>query len=256
MRVSVRPAGLLVFLIAASLAVVPPARTAACAVLRFPWTAVNAIARTLIILPRLPDLARENERLQAELAERTVESAELREQLRHLQRAETLEKALGFSPRGVVAAVIGRSTLPTAHTIVLDKGSRDGLRSDAVILDAAGVIGRVTELSASTALVTLLTDPESRVAAMIERSRETGLLAGRGRRQCELIYLDAQADVREGDRVVTAGLGGAFPKGLLLGRVVRVVRDETAGAAWAVVGPAARFGQLEEVLCLTARQGA
>jgi rod shape-determining protein MreC len=205
--------------------------------------------QTILLLPRLPSLRAENARLRAELSRDQLEIAQLREQVRHDGRREALVKSAPAAS-GVVASVIARATVPTPQAVLLDKGQRDGLTLDTVILDGAGVIGRVAELQPMSALVLLLTDPETRVAALIERSRETGLLVGRGRGRCELIYLDADADVQEGDRVMTAGLKGSFPKGLLLGSVARVVRDETAGVSSAWVSPAARLGRLEEVLCL------
>jgi rod shape-determining protein MreC len=109
----------------------------------------------------------------------------------------------------------------------------------------------VIELHPATSLVLLLTDPESRVGGIVERSRETGLLVGKSRSQCEFIYLDVQADIQAGDRILTAGLGGPFPKGLLLGVVAEVIRDEVTGSARAIVNPSARLGKLEEVLCLS-----
>ncbi len=231
-----------------------PLRGALLTLLRFPFTVVRTAVSALRLLPHLPSLSHENASLRAALAQRQFETAQLREQLRHAQQRQALITAA--APRdGIVARVIFRSILPTQQTVLLDKGGRDGLTVDSVILDAVGVVGRVTELYPSSCLATLLTDPESRVAALIERSRETGLLMGRGHGQCELIYLDAQADLQEGDRVVTAGSGGPFPKGLLLGRVVRVVRDEPSGAASAWVAPAAHLGRLEEVLCLPSTSG-
>jgi len=146
--------------------------------------------------------------------------------------------------------VIARPIVPLPQTLLLDKGTRHGLTLSAVVLDADGVVGRVIDVFPSACLVQLVTDPDSRVAALIERSGETGLLIGRGRGTCELIYLDADADVREGDHVLTAGFGGSFPKGLRLGTVARVVREAEAGMASATVAPAARVGRVEEVLCL------
>jgi rod shape-determining protein MreC len=208
----------------------------------------------LITLPRLPSLAPENTELRAELMQRQVENAQLREALPPAEQAEALLAATPSQRRGIVARVIGRSTIPTQQTVLLDHGERHGLTVESVTLDASGLIGRVTELHPTTALVTLLTDPDSRIAGLVERSRETGLLVGRGRGRCEFIYLDAEAEIEEGDRIVTAGLGGPFPKGVLLGTVVRVVRDEQVGAAWASVEPAARLGRMEEVLCLPSKE--
>ncbi len=149
-----------------------------------------------------------------------------------------------------MAAVLSRSPIPTQQTVLVNQGSDRALALDDVVVDASGVVGRMVEVHPQTALVLLLTDPESRVAALVERSRETGLLVGRGQGWMEFIYLDVDADLQEGDRLLTAGLGSGFPKGLPLGIIVRVLKDELTGTAWAKVQPLARLGQLEEVLCL------
>ena len=231
-----------------------PARRAGFQVLRLPLTVANAVVATLIVLPRLPALTRENGELKAALLQRQMELADAREQLRQAAQAQALREHLALS-EGIVASVIGRSPLPTQHTLLLDKGARDGLTLDSVIVDASGLIGRVTEVHPTTCLVMALTDQESRVAGLLERSRETGLLVGRDRGRCEFIYLDLDADVQEGDRVLTAGLGGPFPKGLLLGTVRQVLKDAQAGSAVAVVEPAARLSHLEEVFCLPSAAG-
>ncbi len=240
-----------VILVGASLVFLDPLRHSALTVLRLPFVIAKTGVAVLVGLPQLPSLARQHAGLQAELLQQQVEEARLREALRHVQQTGRLLEAIPPSRRGLVALVIGRSTIPTQQTVLLDQGQRQGLSRESVILDTSGLVGRVTELHATTALVTLLTDPESRVAGLVERSRETGLLVGRGRGRCELLYLDADADIQEGDRIVTAGLGGPFPKGVPLGTVVRVTRDEQVGASWASVAPAARLGRLEEVLCLS-----
>ncbi len=239
---------------------------------RLPFTLLTHTVGVLVTLPRLPSLVHDNAALQGALIQRQFEAAQLREALRQAQEAQALlsrgviPPPVGGLPEaipapsgpafglptggGIIASVIGRSTLPTQHTVLLNRGERDGLTLESVILDAHGVIGRVVELGATTCLVLLLTDPESRVAGLVERSRETGLLIGRGQGTSEFVYLDAEADIQEGDRIVTAGLGGPFPKGLLLGTVARVSRDELSGTAWALVKPAAQLGRIEDVLCL------
>ena len=235
-------------LIAASLAFHGFLRRTTLSILRLPFTAARTFLAILVTLPRLPSLAQENAGLRSDLIARQLENAQLYEQLRQAQQASALRST--SAGRGVVASVIGRSIIPTQHTVLLDRGAQHGLTLDTVVVDASGLIGRITEVHPETALVVLLTDPDSRVAGLVERSRETGLVVGRGGGQCELIYLNAQADLQEGDRVVTAGLGGPFPKGLLLGTVVRVFRDEALGTAWASVKPAAALSRLEDALCL------
>ena len=226
-----------------------PARRVAFLIVRLPFSATKSAVQLLIAAPVLPQLSQHHHRLQAELAQQQLEISRLREALRQSEQAQALLTARP-SASSIVASVIGRSTVPTQQTLLLDRGRRHGLTFDSLILDASGVIGRVIDLQPETCLVLLLTDPDSRVAGLIERSRETGLLMGRGGGMCELVYLDIQADIQEGDLVVTAGLGGHLPKGLPLGTVMRVTRDEPSWATRALVRPAARFSRLEDVLCL------
>ena len=244
-----------VVLLGAALAFHEPIRHGTAVFLRWPFTLLKACAATLVTLPRLPTLTGENTRLRSELLQRQLEIATLRESLRHTEQADALVHA-ARGQRLVIASVIASSTIPTQQTVLLDKGERHGLSRDSVILHTAGVVGRVTELHPTICLVMLLTDAESRVAGFVERSRETGLLVGQGRGVCEFTYLDTNADIQEGDRILTAGLGGTFPKGLLLGTVSRVFRDEQAGIAWASVRPAVALSQVEEVACLVTPRAA
>ena len=216
--------------------------------IRWPWSVLQSAFSIALDLPGLPGLSAENRQLRESLSRNQLEMARLREALRQTHQSSTLIAALP-EIRGIVAEVIGRSTLPTQQTLLINKGAEDGLTLQTVILDAAGVVGRIAEVYPTTALVALLSDSESRVASIVERSRETGLLRGDGF-QGELLYLSDQADIQQGDRVVTAGLDGPFPKGLLLGIVSSVIRDEASGEAKVTVNFAASLGKLEEVFCV------
>ena len=179
-----------------------------------------------------------------------MELAQAREALRYLRAVQALRASAG-SGEGFVASVIGRSPLPSQQTILINRGREHGLQDDVIVVDASGVVGRIIEAHRATSLAMLLTDPNSRVAGVVERSGESGLLVGQGTGLCQFIYLDADADIVEGDRVVTAGLGRVFPKrGLWLGTVINVSRDRQAGSATAVVRPDAKLGRVQEVLCL------
>ncbi len=226
-----------------------PWRHSALAVVRFPFTFLRAAVRLVILLPRVPSLIEENARLRESLTERELEVSSAREALRQGQAAQALQAAWPQSG-GHLASALARSPLPTQQTLLINRGQTHGIVEAGLVVDAQGVVGRVLETQASTALILLLTDPNSRIAALVERSRETGLLIGRGFAECQLTYLDLGADIQAGDRVLTAGLGGAVPKGLLLGTVTKVERLERAGATRATVKPAAALGRLEEVLCL------
>jgi rod shape-determining protein MreC len=237
-------------LLGAAVALFQPARQLTLAALRFPFQVLSGSARLLAALPRLPTVHQEVATLRADLLRSRLEAAQLRDALRSAQRAQALQRLVPPDRAGLIATVIGRSLLPPQHTILLDKGSRDGMTLQTAILDGSGLIGRVVELWPDACLVMLLTDPDSRIGVMVERTREIGLLLGEARGMLRLVYLDADAQIEPDDRLITAGLGGPFPKGLPVGRVLDVRRDELSGTAWATVAPAAQLGRLEEVLCL------
>ena len=217
-------------------------------VIRFPLVVVHSALSSLIWLPSLPALHQDNVSLREELAASRHEVMQLQETLRHLTQAHRLLQGVGGS--GTVASVIARGLVPSERAIVLDRGSKEGLAPHAVLVDAEGLVGRILEVYPTTSTAMLVTDPDSRVAVVIERSRESGLVMGTGGALLQLSYLDLEADVQPGDRVVTAGLGGWFPKGLLVGTVVRIERDERRAASRAWVRPAVRLSRLEEVVCL------
>ena len=226
-----------------------PLRQVALTVFRFPLTVTEAVLRTLVQLPRLPHLLHDNLALRAELTRLQLELAHLQEAARDADRTSQLRHDVGGAA-GPVASIIGRAMFPTQHTVILDKGSRDGVMRESLLLAAGGVAGQVLEAHPAGSLAMLVTDPNSRIACLVERSRESGLLVGTGGPLCQLRYLDAEADVMVDDRVITAGLGGPFPKGLAVGRVVKVVRDEAGGRAVVWVRPALRLNQVEEVMCV------
>ena len=201
------------------------------------------------MLPRLPQVVQENAALRAQLAAQHAELAQLRERARHEAAAEELAASFG-AQAAQVATVIGRTLVPTQHLLIVDRGRRDGLIQHSIVVDAAGLIGRVTEVRPTTSSVLLITDPDSRIACLIARSRESGLLIGTGESLCQLVYLDLDADIVVNDEVMTAGVGGPFPKGLLVGRVVRIDQDARNAQTVAWVRPAAKLHRVEEVLCL------
>jgi len=226
-----------------------PLRGLVLAVVRFPLTVVERVIHTVAWLPDLPSLARENAALRQDLITLRLQFAALSEQLHGREEAARLRVAFGDAgTRGQVLSVLGRTLMPTEHTVILNRGASDGVLADGVLVDLGGLMGRVIEIHPTTSLGMLLTDPESRVGCRLERSRELGLLVGTGGRFCELLYLDLDADVAVDDRVVTAGVGGPFPQGIAVGTVARVSRDPGTGTTKVWVRPSARLGRAGEVL--------
>jgi rod shape-determining protein MreC len=204
-------------------------------------------------LAELGALRSENARLRAELDR----LAALEPQLAELtQENLRLRQMLDFSPpaqfRAVAARVVGRSLANWYSTVEVDRGADHGVQAGQPVVTQAGLVGRIVRVTGRTATVLLLVDPQSGVGAEVIRSREAGVLVGApgfwDRGQMRMFSRDA--DVVAGDLVLTSGLGDIFPRGLPVGRVDRVRREDQGLLVVAEVEPAVDFGRLEEVFIL------
>ena len=203
----------------------------------------------------LVGLRQKNLELQKEVAlleEALLQAEEYRLENERLRRLVEFAEQVSF--RLVPARVIGEDVLAESKTLTINKGSRDGIRPGMVAVAAGGVVGQLLDEPGSTiglnaAQVLLITDRNSRVDALIQRSRARGVVRGRGGvGRLELLYVERTADVAEGDAVVCSGLGGIFPKGLLLGTVAAVESDPNQLSLRVEVTAGADFSRLEEVL--------
>lgn len=145
------------------------------------------------------------------------------------------------------AQVIGEDASSWARTVTIDKGTRAGLRTGLPVVAAEGVVGRIIKVAPNSSRVLLVTDASSAIAALVQRTRTRGVARGRGV-EMSLDYALRDADVAQGDLLVTSGMGGVFPKGLPLGYVDMVVRDQFGLFQKVDVNPAVDFSHLEEVL--------
>ena len=115
---------------------------------------------------------------------------------------------------------------------------------------ARGLVGRVIEAGSSTAKIMFLTDPDSRIGVVVQRTRHDGLLYGTLSRQCQMVYLSLNADVWPGDVVVSSGLGGSIPGGIMVGTIEDVFVDKSGLYQAAIVKLAVDLSRVEEVLCI------
>lgn len=200
----------------------------------------------------LVGLEDENRRLRRQNAALTEQLNLYREERLEAERLRKLLALKGNFPQPAVAArVIGRGRAPLFKTILIDKGTADGLQVGRPVLSDQGVVGRIIETSWHASRVLLLTDQQSNIDGLIRRSRAQGILQGAGAAGCSLKYISRTEEVLEGDAVITSGLAGVFPKGLLLG-VVAGVSGGNGGLFQKIdVAPAVDFKRLEEVLVLT-----
>ncbi len=134
------------------------------------------------------------------------------------------------------------------QTILIDKGRNDGVVQDMAVVSSEGLVGRVIGVGNHHSKVLLILDGNSAVDAYIQRSRARGVLVGLGLELCLLKYVQRNEDVQVGDQVISSGMGGVFPKGLLVGTVQEVVRGSSGLFQRVEVEPAVNFSRLEEVL--------
>jgi len=180
------------------------------------------------------------------LAEAGLENARLR---RLLDLPATREFDL------VTAQVIAKDTTNWFKTIMINKGSEAGVQRSLPVIAGEGLVGRVVEVMPWTAKVQLLTDPVSSVGALLQEQRVTGLVTGARGQTATVKYLPLMAEVRVGDVVLTSGMGGVFPKGILIGTVTATHRKSGALFQEAAIQPSVDFGRLEEVLVITGERG-
>lgn len=187
---------------------------------------------------------------------------DLEGKLLHLKELEKenqrLTKLLAFSQtlsgKAIGARVIGSDVTPWKKIMMLDKGVRQGIRQDMVLVAPEGLAGRILEASPFTSRAILLPDPDSRVSALTATSRVQGIITGIGTEKLQMKYLALESGVAIGEDVLTSGIGSVFPKGIPIGKIESIEEDKDGLYLLAVVKPAVSFSKLEEVLCLASSQ--
>jgi rod shape-determining protein MreC len=196
---------------------------------------------------------RENGRLRQrlhDLERRATQHRELELMNTRLKRLLALQRRL--PTQAVAAEVTGRDATVWFQSLTLDKGEVDGVRAGMPVLAPEGVVGLISSTSPHAARVLLLTDPNSGVDVLVQRTRARGIVSGLLDRGAVLKYVKRAEDVQVGDRLITSGLDGIFPKGMPVGRVTRLSRKDRGLFLYAEVTPAADASRLEELLVASA----
>ena len=195
----------------------------------------------------------ENERLRKRVQTLEVEWQRLLEAEATNRRLQQLLDFRSELPAGAITAtIIASSASSWFQSCVLNKGSADGVRKGMAVVTPLGVVGKVVTVTGRTAKVLLLTDPNSGIDVLVQRTRSRGIVSGSLESGTVLKYMKRSEDVQEGDRLVTSGLDTVFPKGLLVGTVIKV-RKQNRGLFQSVeVWPAVRAERVEEVLVVGA----
>ena len=197
----------------------------------------------------LVGVSRENERLLLEIDRLSRATNELLEKNKQRERIEKLIGNVDQKERPLVTAeVIGRDATQWSKMVFINKGTNDKIEENLAVMTDAGIIGHIIHASAGTSKVLLITDSRSAVDSLFQETREPGVTVGTGKDVCEMKFVPIEANVKTGDRVLSSGLGGVFPKGLMVGRVVDVVKKKQELFQHITVTPSADLSRLEEVL--------
>jgi rod shape-determining protein MreC len=215
--------------------------------------------RTYIFFQGMVDYQRvleENKRLKAELAARDHHDYRLLELQKENYR---LREMLGFKERTeyslLPAEVIARDPSHWFETIIINKGYADGVEKDMAVVTSQGLVGNILFVSRNSSQVLMLTDSRRAVSALVQRSREPGFIGiveGYPEKDgyLRVTNLPPEANIQPGDAVISSGLGGVFPKGLVIGHILEIGKDQYGLLQQAIVVPAVNFNRLEEVFII------
>lgn len=202
-------------------------------------------------------LKEENEKLKSELA---AAGQLIRDAEEYANENKSLKAMLGIAEehadfKFAACLVVGSDQNGYSHTLTLNKGSADGLEEKDLVITADGVVGYINELGLTWSKVSTVLDSSCEIGAIVTRTQDVGVLswdyALSEEGLIKLAYLNAGVILNSGDAVETSGVGGVFPKGVLLGRV-RELRTESHGISqYAVLEPAVNVDQVRTVFVIT-----
>lgn len=153
------------------------------------------------------------------------------------------------------AEVIARSPADWFETITINKGYADGVKANMAVVTSNGLAGNIWQVARNSSQVLLLTDSRRAVSALVQRSRDpgfVGIVEGYPEKEgyLRMVNLPPEASIQPGDIIISSGLGGIFPKGLTIGRVLEIGKDQYGLLQQALIQPAVNFNRLEEIFVI------
>lgn len=196
----------------------------------------------------------ENLELNRKVANLTQENIKLQQSSGELARMRAiLAYSEQFSMPTLLARVIMLDTSSQFRSVVLDRGSDQGVEVNDVVVNPDGLVGRVVLTTRDMSKVQLITDATASVGSLVERTRRQGVIRGDGRYGTHMLYVPSLSDIEKGDVITTGGIDGIYPKGIPIGRVVKVEEGKDLFKS-IVVHPGVDFLSLEDVMILHTRK--
>ncbi len=167
---------------------------------------------------------------------------------------QRLKRLLHFSPKVpdtyVAARIVGRDPSPWFQTVVIDRGRKHGVCKASPVIVAEGIVGRVISAGKYFSKVLLITDRSSAVDALVQNTRVRGMVRGGNKDECSFVYTLRKDQVTPGEVIVSSGLDQVFPKGLVIGRIHHVEKEQSYLFQDITIETSVDFDQLEEVLVM------
>jgi rod shape-determining protein MreC len=199
----------------------------------------------------------ENERLRKRIQSLEIERQRLLEaEATNRGLKQLLDFRSHLTGAAITATIIANSASSWFQSCTIDKGSADGVLKGMAVVTPLGVVGQVVSVTARTAKVLLLTDPNSGIDVLVQRTRSRGIVSGSLENGTVLKYVKRSEDIQAGDRLITSGLDGVFPKGMMVGAVIKVRKQHLGLFQFIEVLPAVQSARVEEVLVVGAQSDA
>ena len=188
-----------------------------------------------------------------ELKKQLGKAVEIRNRYEELElenvRLKKFVNFTGLVPDTYVAAqIVARDPSPWFKTIMIDKGAKDGLLKGSPVLVSEGIVGQILEVANNYSKVLLITDRNSAVDGLVQNSRVRGIVKGNNEDNCSFMYALRKDEVKEGETIVSSGLDQVFPKGLKIGRILKVTKVHSQLFQDITIETSVDFDKLEEVL--------
>ena len=199
------------------------------------------------------EVRQRNTELEAENARMQAQIVQLQQQLVEYEILSALLEFARANPEHqyIGASVIGRDPSPFLNYIIINRGSDDGIKRGMPVVTQNGLAGRVVQVTASGARVSLLTDPITRINVRIEPSRSVAVLTGSITGDITLEQIPQEAEISPGNLILTSGLGGNYPQNIIVGQITSVRFRENALFQSASVQPVTDFDDISIVLVIT-----
>lgn len=185
------------------------------------------------------------------LRQKLVEFEEVMQELQRVYRLLGMRSQLAYDT--ISARVIGKSPITPNSTLIIDKGELDGINKFQGVINSEGVVGRIIGVSRNSAKVQMIIDKNSAVGAMNQRTRDDGIVRGLGFNlsRLHMDFVFYRADFRLGDLIITSGTDTLFPKGLVIGKVTKLIKNKGELFYQVLeIEPSVDFNRIEETLVI------